>query len=79
MVKLDVQQFRQGADLCYDLIQVRTHAEAMALLGGEPEEAHRFGQALHRVVDNMKGIIGLSRNIGFFTTGYDDLIQLIPW
>jgi putative ATP-binding cassette transporter len=29
-------------------------------------------------VDNIKGIIGLSRNIAFFTTGYNYLVQLIP-
>ena len=78
LVKLDVQQYRKEADLRYDLIQVRTQAEAIALLGGEREEAGRLGMRLGSVVDNMKAIIGLSRNIGFFTTGYEYLTQLIP-
>jgi putative ATP-binding cassette transporter len=30
------------------------------------------------VVENMKNIIGLTRNIGFFSTGFDYMIQLIP-
>lgn len=78
MVKLDVHQYRKEADLRYDLIQVRTHAESIALLGGEAEESSRLRRGLDAVVENLKGIIGLSRNIGFFTTGYDYLIQLIP-
>ncbi len=78
LVKLDVQQYRKEADLRYDLIQVRTQAESIALLGGEHEETGRLGMRLGSVVDNMKGIIGLSRNIGFFTTGYEYLTQLIP-
>ncbi len=78
MVKLDVHQFKKEADLRYDLIQVRTHAESIALLGGEPEETGRLRRGLDAAVENLKGIIGLSRNIGFFTTGYDYLIQIIP-
>jgi putative ATP-binding cassette transporter len=78
MVKLDVHQFRKEADLRYDLIQVRAHAEAIALLRGEPEEGKRLRRALDSVVENMKGIIGLGRNIGFFTTGFEYLTQIIP-
>jgi putative ATP-binding cassette transporter len=78
MVKLDVQQFRTEADLRYDLIQVRDHAEQVALLGAEAEEKGRLWQRLEAVVANMKGLIGLSRNISFFTTGFDYLNQLIP-
>jgi putative ATP-binding cassette transporter len=78
LIKYDVVQYRKEADLRYDLIQVRTHAEPVALLGGEREEGTRLGQRLVAVVENMKRISGLSRNISFFTTGFDYLIQLIP-
>ena len=78
LVKYDVHQYRKEADLRYDLIQVRTHAEQIALLGGEREEAGRLRHRLGSVVGNMKNIIGLSRNIGFFTVGFDYLTQLIP-
>jgi putative ATP-binding cassette transporter len=78
LVKLDVLQFRKEADLRYDLIQVRSHSEQVALLGGEPEEHSRLGRRLQSVVANMKGIIGLSRNINFFATGFYNLSLLIP-
>ena len=78
LVKYDVQQYRKEADLRYDLIQVRSHAEQIALLGGERYEDRRLRHRLGQVVGNMKNIIGLSHNIGFFTTGFDYLTQLIP-
>ncbi len=78
LVKLDSGQYRKEADLRYDLMQVRAQAEPIALLGGERDEDDRLRRRLAEVVANMKGIIGLSRNINFFTTGYDYLIQLVP-
>jgi putative ATP-binding cassette transporter len=78
LVKYDVRQFKKEADLRYDLIQVRTHAEPVALLGGESAEKGRLRGRLELVVENMKRIIGLSRNINFFTFGYDYLGQLVP-
>jgi putative ATP-binding cassette transporter len=78
LVKLDVQQFKKEADLRYDYFQVRAHAEPIALIGGEANENGRLRRGLDVAVENMKGIIGLSRNIGFFTVGFDYLIQLIP-
>ncbi len=78
LVKWDVQQYRKEADFRYDLIQVRVQAEPIALLGGEPDESRRLGRRLGALVENMKGIIGLSRNIGFFATGFDYMIQVIP-
>jgi putative ATP-binding cassette transporter len=78
LMKLDVKQYKKEADLRYDLIQVRAHAEQISLLGGEAEEAGWLRRGLGAVVENMKCIIGLSRNINFFTTGFDYLVQLIP-
>jgi putative ATP-binding cassette transporter len=78
LIRLDVQQFKKEADFRYDLMQVRTRAEPVALLGGEREEAGRLVRGLGALVENMKGIVGLSRNIGFFTVGFDYMTQLIP-
>jgi putative ATP-binding cassette transporter len=78
LVKFDVHQYRKEADLRYDLIQVRANSEPIALLGGEADESRWLHRRLDAVVENMKAIIGLSRNISFFTVGYDYLTQLIP-
>jgi putative ATP-binding cassette transporter len=79
LMKLDVLQFKKEADLRYELIQVRAHAEPVALLSGEREEGLRLGRRLAVAVANMKSVIGLSRNIGFFTVGFDYLIPVIPF
>jgi vitamin B12/bleomycin/antimicrobial peptide transport system ATP-binding/permease protein len=45
---------------------------------GEGEQKSRLGQRLARLVENFRAIIGVSRNLGFFTTAYNYLPQLIP-
>jgi putative ATP-binding cassette transporter len=78
LVGLDVLQLKREADLRYDLIRVRTQAETIALAGAEPRESGRLLRRLVAVVANMRRTIAVSRNLGFFTTGYDYLTQLIP-
>jgi putative ATP-binding cassette transporter len=78
LVGLDVLQLKREADLRYELIRVRDHAEPVALLRGEPHEHARLSGRLGEVVGNQKRIIGINRNLSFFTNGYKYLIQLIP-
>jgi putative ATP-binding cassette transporter len=78
LVGLDVVQLRREADFRYDLIRVRSNAESIAMLRGEKRENRRLIGRLAAVVDNMKRIIAINRNLGFFTTGYNYLIQIIP-
>ncbi len=78
LVKYDVVQLKHEADLRYDLIQVRTQAEPIALAGGERHETGRLGRRVAKVIDNMRSIITLNRNIAFFTEGFNYMIQLIP-
>jgi putative ATP-binding cassette transporter len=78
LIGLNVRQLQKEADLRYELIQVRTRAEPIALLRGEADENRRIRGRLDRVVENMKAMIALNRNVGFFTVGYNYLIQLIP-
>jgi putative ATP-binding cassette transporter len=78
LISLDVAQLKKEADLRYELIKVREHAEPIALLRGEQNAIRRLGGRLDRIVSNAKRIISLNRNIRFFTIGYDYLIQLVP-
>ena len=49
------------------------------MLGGEDEqEAARIGERLDRLAENFRSITSVNRNVGFFSTGYNWLIQLIP-
>jgi putative ATP-binding cassette transporter len=78
LVGLDVLQLKKEADFRYELIRVRENAERIALLRGEGAEGRRLGRRLDALVDNGKAMTNVNRNLGFFTNGYNYLIQLIP-
>jgi vitamin B12/bleomycin/antimicrobial peptide transport system ATP-binding/permease protein len=78
LVDLNYQQADREADFRATLIHVRENAEPIALLHREREIENRLLSRLAALVGNMKRIIGVNRNVGFFTTGYNYLIQLIP-
>jgi putative ATP-binding cassette transporter len=78
LVRLNFQQSDREADFRAELIHVRQNTESIAMLD---REAHLRARLLRRVdalVANMKRIVAVNRNLGFFTTGYNYLIQLIP-
>lgn len=78
LVGLDVQQFKKEADFRYELVRLREHAGAVALLQGEEREKGRLHRRLAHVLDNFRTIIGVNRNLGFFTSWYGYTTQLIP-
>jgi putative ATP-binding cassette transporter len=78
LIPLNNLQLRMEADLRYALGRIREHAESVAQLGQEPEQKAILEKRLGRVVENFRGLIAVSRNLGFFTTGYSYLPQIIP-
>jgi putative ATP-binding cassette transporter len=78
LVGLDVQQFKKEADFRYELIRVREHADPIALLRGEDREKGRVSRRLQKALQNFRTIIGVNRNLGFFTSWYGYMTQLIP-
>jgi putative ATP-binding cassette transporter len=78
LVGMDVLQLKKEADFRYALIRVRENAERIALLRGEGTEGRRLDRRLDALADNWKGMIKVNRNLGFFTNGYNYMIQLIP-
>ena len=78
LVGLNYRQLDQEADLRSDLIHVRENAESIALLRRERRLRERLERHLQRLVLNFRQIIAVNRNLSFFTTGYNYLIQIIP-
>jgi vitamin B12/bleomycin/antimicrobial peptide transport system ATP-binding/permease protein len=78
LIPLNNLQLRKEADLRYALGRVREHAESVAQLGREPEQKAILDERLGRVVENFRGLIVVTRNLSFFTTGYGYLPQIIP-
>jgi putative ATP-binding cassette transporter len=78
LVRLNYDQADREANFRADLVHIRENTESVALLH---HEAHLRGRLLARVdafTSNLRRIIAVNRNLSFFTTGYNYLIQLIP-
>jgi putative ATP-binding cassette transporter len=75
---LGYRQSDAEASLRADLVHVRENAESIVLTGRERRLAARLGRRLETLVANTRRMIAVNRNLGFFTTGYNYLIQLVP-
>lgn len=78
LVPLNYRQADREADFRAELIHVRENAESVALLHREQFLEGRLLARVDALVANLKHIIAVNRNVGFFTTGYNYLIQIIP-
>jgi putative ATP-binding cassette transporter len=78
LVGLHILEQKKEANLRYEFIRVREHAESVALLGGEAKEGTRLRGRLMTALANMKQIIATSRNLKFFIDGFDYMKQIIP-
>jgi putative ATP-binding cassette transporter len=78
LVGLNYRQSDQEANFRSDLIHVRENAESVALQHREGRLAARLLRRIEGLADNFRRITTVNRNLGFFTTGYNYLIQIIP-
>lgn len=78
LVRLNYNQFDKEANFRSELIHVRDRAEALAILGREGPIRTRLIARIDDLVRNFRRIIAVNRNLSFFTTGYNYLIQIIP-
>jgi len=78
LVDLNYNQLDKEAGFRSGLIHVRERAESVALLHREEPMLTRLFRRFDEVVANFRKIITVNRNLGFFTTGYNYLVQIIP-
>ncbi|NVZ11070.1 ABC transporter ATP-binding protein/permease [Allochromatium humboldtianum] len=78
LVKLNYDQLDREANFRARLVHVRENAESVALLRREERLKARLRDRLNQLTANFQRIIEVNRNLGFFTTGYNYLIQIIP-
>ena len=78
LVGLTYRQFDCEAEFRAELVHVRGNAESIALLGREEQLRTHLMEKLGSLVTNWRHVIAVNRNLGFFTTGYNYMIQLIP-
>jgi putative ATP-binding cassette transporter len=78
LVELNNLQLKKEADLRYELIHVREHADSLALDHREGKEEAALGDRVRWLVENYRAIIRVLRNLKFYSGGYNYLTQLIP-
>jgi putative ATP-binding cassette transporter len=78
LVKLNYDQLDKEASFRSELLQVRQQAETIFLEHQEGRHAARLLDRLDSLVANFRQITAINRNVGFFSTGYNWLIQIIP-
>lgn len=78
LVRLNYQQLDREADFRAALVHVKENAALVALTGREGNFSGHLRRHLDHLVENAGRVIVVQRNLSFFTTGYNWLIQIIP-
>jgi len=78
LIRLNYRQADREADFRSELIRVRDNADGIALTGNEVHARERLDGRIDQLVQNYRRIVSVNRNLNFFTTGYNYMIQLIP-
>jgi len=78
LVGLNSKQLDKEAELRSELIHLRENAEAVAVARNEALLRRRILHRVDEVIDNTRRMIAVNRNLNFFTTGYNYMIQIIP-
>lgn len=79
LIRLHDRQLDKEANFRSELLHARENAEAIAVLRREGRLTEHVTGRLDGLVGNMRRIIAVNRNLSFFTTGYNYMIQLIPF
>jgi vitamin B12/bleomycin/antimicrobial peptide transport system ATP-binding/permease protein len=78
LIKLNYDQLDKEASFRAALIHVRENAEAIMLARREDAQSARLLGRLDSLIANFREITSVNRTVGFFTTGYNWMIQIIP-
>jgi len=78
LVRLNYDQLDKEANLRASLIYLRGNAESLAASRREGGLIELSLKNLDGLVANLRRIIAVNRNVNFFSTGYNWMIQIIP-
>ena len=78
LIRLNYDQLDKEASFRSGLIHVRNNADAILLAQEEAPQMAQLVGRLDDLVGNFRTITSVNRNVGFFTTGYNWMIQIIP-
>lgn len=78
LVRLNYDQSDREASFRAEMVHVRENAESILMLHREAHLENRILRRVDALTANLKRIVAIQRNLGFFTTGYTYMVQLIP-
>jgi putative ATP-binding cassette transporter len=78
LVRLNYDQLDKEANFRASLTYLRANADSMAVSRREGHLIKLGLRSIGDLVGNYRRIIAINRNVNFFTTGYNWLIQIIP-
>ncbi|HSW71631.1 MAG TPA: ABC transporter ATP-binding protein/permease, partial [Gammaproteobacteria bacterium] len=78
LVGLNFEQQRREASFRFSAIDLRTHAEHIALYRGEKDEKNILHQYFGRVLENWYQIILRQKLLLWFTSGYNQMSVFLP-
>lgn len=78
LIALNGEQQRVEADFRYALVQVRDHAEAIALSKGEPREGSRLSHRFDAIRANWRSLILTTKRLTWFSAGYGQVANVFP-
>jgi len=71
-------QLRYEANFRFSLTRTRENVESIAFYGGETKELDQAKGRFSSLYTNFRRLIGSQRNLGFFTTGFDYVVIILP-
>jgi putative ATP-binding cassette transporter len=78
LIALNFEQQRREATFRYAAVDLRTHAENVALYHGEAQQHNILGRLFNRVLENWYSIILRQKTLLWFTAGYNQLSVVLP-
>lgn len=78
LVSLNFEQQRREATFRFSAVELRTHAEHVALYRGEEHQKSILNRLFGRVLDNWLMIIVRQKTLLWFTAGYNQVSVLLP-
>lgn len=78
LINLNYNQLDNEAGFRSGLIRIRENAESIMVERLEQSHSNRLLRQFDDLTTNFRRIISVNRNVGFFTTGYNWMIQIIP-
>ncbi len=78
LIDLNFEQQRREATFRYAAVDLRTHAENVALYRGEAQQRNIMQRLFDLVLDNWLAIILRQKILMWFTSGYNQLSVMLP-